>query len=53
MCIMMNELDTIIKSIVQNSNESDGRVLDYLKQLYSNMKKPTLDFDYKIIYYIV
>lgn len=50
---MMNELDTIVKSIVQNLNESDGRVLDYLKQIISNMKKPTLDFCYKILHYFV
>lgn len=49
----MNKLDNIIKSIVQNSNESDGQVLDYLKQMVTNMKKPPLDFCYKIIYYFV
>lgn len=49
----MNELDTITKSIVQNSSESDGQSLDYLKQMVSNMKKPSLDFCYKILYYFV
>lgn len=49
----MNELDNIIKSIVQNSNGRNERVLDYLKQMVSNIKKPPLDFCYKIIYYFV